>query len=157
MPSDLEAEVEALVQRLASDRASAVAGLRDVHERCARRVLGLSRRSPLVPDVRRLVEEGDVPSEHAREAAGHLAEAEARQWEIGTWSTGSGEGLASMYEVRTLQLARAWLLAACARSEPEAASRARALVLEVAADPNDIAAPHRHHVDALVRRLDAAR
>jgi hypothetical protein len=37
----------------------------------------------------------------AAEAALHLGADEKWRWEIGTWSSGSGEGLASMAEVRS--------------------------------------------------------
>lgn len=72
-----------------------------------------------------------------------LAEAESLQWRIGTWATGSGEGLASMWHVYELMLSRA-------RAEQRLASRttgpeserhreaAEALIERVRADPNGL-------------------
>ncbi|MCB9685954.1 MAG: hypothetical protein H6738_03010 [Alphaproteobacteria bacterium] len=72
--------------------------------------------------------------------------AEERQWEIGTWSSGSGEGLASMFEVRTLQVARAWLT-------PDR-EEGRALMQQVSDDPNDSGARLRPHIDAWLASPD---
>ncbi|MFO0572039.1 MAG: hypothetical protein U0263_40830 [Polyangiaceae bacterium] len=86
----------------------------------------------------------------AAEAAGHLRAAEEWQWQIGTWSTGSGEGLASMAEVRSLQAARAWLCAAVGD-----AAGARALIAGVAGDPNRMGERHAASpLQALRERLD---
>lgn len=72
---------------------------------------------------------------------------------IGTWATGSGEGLASMAEVRALQLAQAWLLASGPAPDADAAARARALLGAAESDPNRIAERHAAHMAALHRRL----
>lgn len=163
MPSnDFAAEVDALESELETNRFHAVSALRVVEEEWARDLLGLRpTRRPgggwafdpgLVADVRRLVERG-IAVDKAREAARHLEAAEKWQWEIGTWSTGAGEGLASMFEVRSLELARAWLLAALAREDPALSKDTRALADQVARDPNRIASQYAKHVDALMRFL----
>lgn len=155
----LAAGVAALHEELARDRAPAVERLRAREEEWARRVLGLAPRARasgetrLVAGVRELVEAG-VAAEVARRAERHLAAAEQWQWEIGTWATGAGEGLSSMFEVRSLQLARAWLLAAGAAEDASLVEQARQLARAVADDPNDVAAPHRKAIAALFKRLD---
>ncbi|MCB9714910.1 MAG: hypothetical protein H6712_13670 [Myxococcales bacterium] len=136
------AELEALK---ATQRDVAVARLRALHEVWARAVLGLDAQGELVARTRAVVEAGLDPS-RASEAIDHLAAAEQHQWEIGSWSSGAGEGLASMLEVRTLQLARAWLL-------PTHERHARELLEAVADDPNRIAERLRPHIDALAARL----
>lgn len=40
-------------------------------------------------------------------AIDHFRAAEEQQWHIGTWATGAGEGLASMFAVYEIQLERA--------------------------------------------------
>jgi hypothetical protein len=163
MPAkDFAAEVDGLESELETNRFHAVSALRVVEEEWARDVLGLRpTRRPgggwafdpkLVAEVRRLVERG-IELDRAREAARHLEAAERWQWEIGTWSTGAGEGLASMFEVRSLELARAWLLAALAQKEPTLMKAARDLVDAVARDPNRIGERHAKHVEALFRFL----
>lgn len=136
---------------LGADRATAVTRLRAIHEAWARDELGLGAEGSLVPAVRRVVEQGVDPA-LAAIAAQHLADAEQFQWEIGTWSSGSGEGLSSMFEVRTLQLARAWLLVAGAAPGTAAADEAADLARQVRDDPNDIARPLARHVEALLAR-----
>lgn len=142
-------EARELEASLADNRQVAVARLRALHEAWARAILGLNPGEKLVSSVRAGVEAGIAP-EKAAEASAHLADAETWQWEIGTWSSGAGEGLSSMFEVRALQLARAWLLSA---QDPAAA---RALALEVQSDPNRIAARLDKHVSALLARLSRA-
>jgi len=141
--ADEARELEASLPR---DRQVAVVRLRALHEAWARAILGLGPKEKLVPGVRVRVESGIAPDK-AAEASAQLARAEKWQWEIGTWSSGAGEGLSSMFEVRTLQLARAWL----SLGDPAAA---RALALEVQNDPNRIAARLEKHVHALHARLD---
>lgn len=145
MPTPLEDELAALQARAGLDRFTAVERLRAEHEAAARRALGLPREVDLVPAVRAVVERGAPP---AGTAVTDLAAAEALQWEIGTWSSGAGEGLASMAEVRSLQLARAWLIAGHA---PD--TEVLALISAVVEDANRIAERHRPHADALRRRL----
>ncbi|MBU2503180.1 hypothetical protein KJ682_17755 [bacterium] len=147
-------EARELEAALTQNRQVAVARLRALHEDWTRALLGLGSQDKLVSHLRASVESGLAP-DRAAEAAAHLASAEQWQWEIGTWSSGSGEGLSSMFEVRTLQLARAWLLSAQANAE--GVDAARALALQVENDPNDIAAPHRKHTHALLARLNRAR
>jgi hypothetical protein len=89
--------------------------------------------------VRRAVECG-VDAVRVEDAISHLAEAEKWQREIGTWATGSGEGLASMFAVRSLQLAKGWLLSAHTAAEPHAVAEAQRLAAAVRDDPNDLAA-----------------
>ncbi|MEZ4401430.1 MAG: hypothetical protein R3B06_15500 [Kofleriaceae bacterium] len=146
---DFAAEVARLEARLPTARFDAVPRLRQAREQWARARLGLPPAGELVGLVRAAVEEDAAPA-HASEAAQHLAAAEAWQWEIGTWASGSGEGLASMYAVRTLQLAQAWLLAGVAPA------RAGALLDQVEGDANQIVAPLAAHVAALRARLGAA-
>jgi hypothetical protein len=142
-------EARELEAALTQNRQIAVARLRTLHEDWARALLGMGSQDKLVSHLRASVESGLAP-EKAAEAAAQLASAEQWQWEIGSWASGSGEGLSSMFEVRTLQLARAWLLSA----NTGGADAARSLALQVENDPNDIAAPHRKHTHALLARLN---
>lgn len=144
---NLAAEVERARSELERDRFSAVERLRELEERWARSLLGLSLDADLVRQVGQWVEGGPDVSV-AAEAARHLAAAERWQWEIGTWATGSGEGLASMAEVRALQTARAWLCAATGD-----APGARALIAQVEGDPNRLGAAHADSLRALERIL----
>jgi hypothetical protein len=57
------------------------------------------------------------------------------------------------FEVRSLQLARAFLLAALVSTDANAKSEARALAHEVEHDPNDIAASLRSEIAKLRARL----
>jgi hypothetical protein len=145
------AELEALKQ---TQRDVAVARLRQLHEAWARGRLGLPEEGELVSAVRAAVEAGVDPA-RAAAAIEQLELAEQHQWEIGTWATGAGEGLASMFEVRALQLARAWLWVTPPPHPDSGHSEAtaRTLLAAVASDPNDIAGPLRPHIDALTARL----
>jgi len=72
-----------------------------------------------------------------------LAEAESLQWRIGTWATGAGEGLASMWHVYELMLsrARAEQRLAARTTGPESEQHraaAEALMERVRADPNGL-------------------
>lgn len=145
---DFAAEAAELNALLVRQRDVAVARLRTLHEAWARTLLGISPKGELVAATRARVE-GGLDAALALKAAEQLAQAEQWQWEIGTWSSGSGEGLASMFEVRTLQLAQAWLHAARASVEPAASPRALALAAEVENDPNRIAEPLQQHWQAL--------
>jgi len=123
MPSH---ETDAELQRL---RAAVAAGDNDAVERC---LALLERRAE---DFERAGD--DVAAIDA------LSEAESLQWRIGTWATGSGEGLASMWHVYELMLSRA-------RAEQRLAARttgpeserhreaAEALIERVRADPNGL-------------------
>jgi hypothetical protein len=135
---------------LTQDRQTTVARLRVLHEEWARALLGMEAQDKLLSQIRARVESGLLPGT-AAEAASQLARAEKWQWEIGSWSSGSGEGLASMFEVRTLQLAQAWLLSV--QADPESLDAARDLAKQVENDPNDTAAPHRKNLHALHTRL----
>ncbi len=145
-------EVAALEAALAERRSEAVGRLRAVHEAWARALLGVADAGDLVAQVRGAVDRGVTPP-RAAEVIAQLHAAEERQWEIGTWATGSGEGLSSMAEVRALQLAQAWLWTARISHDPVAAARARELVDAVATDPNGLGEPHTSDIEALHRRL----
>lgn len=72
-----------------------------------------------------------------------LSEAEGLQWRIGTWATGSGEGLASMWHVYELMLGRARAeqrLAESTTGEESERHRAaaEALIERVRSDPNGL-------------------
>lgn len=131
-----------------------MARLRATEEAWARAIIELPADGDLVAQVRESVERG-MASAGATAAAQHLAAAERWQWEMGTWASGAGEGLSSMFEVRTLQLAQAWLLAVGAPADAAAAAEVRRLAKEVAEDPNDVAARYRPHVTALLGRLSS--
>ncbi len=145
------AEVAALARELERKRPVAVTRLRAVHEAWARMLLGIDDEDDLVAEVRAAVERR-LDSARARDAAQHLADAEKWQWEIGTWSTGSGEGLSSMFQVRSLQLAQAWLVSIRMADDLNAAAEVRRLTEAVAGDPNDLAARLREHLDELIER-----
>jgi hypothetical protein len=146
------AELEALSS---SDMWQAVGELRGTYEAWARAELGIEG-GDIHESVRVAVARG-VPLEAARSAEQHLAQAERYQWQIGSASTGSGEGLASMGNVYRLQLARAWLLAACAAIDPVSADRARAIAVGIERDPNGIGKRLERDVDALRAYLDGGR
>jgi hypothetical protein len=146
---DFQSEAAAAEALSRSDR---VTRLREIHEAWARDALGLPVGTKLVPAVRTVVEGGLDPA-LASTALQHLAEAEQFQWEIGTWASGSGEGLSSMFEVRTLQLARAWLLTAGASPGSSDSAQAADLARGVRDDPNNIARSLAEHVEALLKRL----
>ena len=135
-------------------RPDAVAKLRAVHEAWARALLGLEEKGDLVAQVRAAVEQG-VEEPCAQAAAQQLAAAEQWQWEMGTWATGSGEGLASMFEVRSLQLAQAWLVSVMAPHDALAAAELRRLAMAVSGDPNDVAARQQKHLNALLERASS--
>ena len=119
-------ETDAELERL---RAAVAAGDNDAVERC---LALLERRAD---DFERAGD--DVAAIDA------LAEAESLQWRIGTWATGAGEGLASMWHVYELMLSRA-------RAEKRLAARttgpeserhreaAEALIERVRTDPNGL-------------------
>jgi hypothetical protein len=128
--------------------------LRALHEQLARVILGSTEKRVVV--AARAAAEKTLPVETVRRAIAHLAEAERRQSDIGTWATGAGEGLASMLEVRKLQLAQAWLWSALAAGDPTARDAALRLADEVANDPNDVAANLSKSIAALRKRLGPA-
>jgi hypothetical protein len=109
----------------------AVLGLRALEESWAREILGLPTAGTLHDQAQERLPV--LAPEAARDALAHLKAAEERQWEIGTWSTSGGEGIASMVEVHTLKLAQAWLCLALGD-----AGRASTLTEEVASDPNNL-------------------
>lgn len=128
--------------------------LRVLHERAARLLLDIPLAAPLAVATRDAFEEG-LPVVVARRAEEHLAAAERFQWEIGSWASGAGEGLASVREARELGLARGWLLVACAREAPELYPAARALADAVDEDLHDIARDLRPESARLRAVLDA--
>lgn len=97
--------------------------------------------------------EGGISAARAAESIEQFRAAETYQWEIGTWSTGSGEGLSSMRAVRELQIAQAWLWAARAPDDPDAGTQARKLLDEAADDPNRVAVAYSARMRALHDRL----
>jgi hypothetical protein len=154
---DFAAEAAEATAALQSDSARSVYSLRAIEEAWARSLLRLGAKADLAKAVASRVERGlirksakkdqrleDLAS--AREAAAHLARAERWQREIGRWSTGAGEGLMSMREVRTLQVARAWLSAGLATVE---LALARELANEVEADSNGMGKPYAKALRAL--------
>ncbi len=147
---DFAAEAAEATAALKADRARSVCLLRTIEEAWARSLLRLGAKADLAKAVASQVERGLIRTSanndqrledlaSAREAAAHLARAERWQWEIGGWSTGAGEGLMSMGEVRTLQVARAWLSAGLARDEMALALE---LADEVETDSNGMGKPH---------------
>ena len=149
---DFAAEVAALEAELTQEHTVAVARLRTLHEVWARALLGIDAANKLIASVRTSVERGIDPH-LAAEAVKQLSAAEEYQWEIGTWSTGPGEGRASMAEVRALQIAQAWLWSARSAEHEEAIGKARALLKQASEDPNRVAARHAKHIQALYKRL----
>lgn len=119
-------ETDAELQRL---RAAVAAGDNDAVGRC---LALLERRAE---DFERAGD--DVAAIDA------LAEAESLQWRIGTWATGAGEGLASMWHVYELMLgrARAEQRLAARTTGPESERHreaAEALIERVRSDPNGL-------------------
>jgi len=156
-PEHFESERDRLTSSLARDREKAVYGLRNLEERWARHLLELSLESDgkLHDRVRsRLVA---VAPDAIREAVAHVLAAESWQREIGTWSTGSGEGLASMVALYDLRLARAWmLLRLVLAGDRSGLADARSLVDAIASDPNGLGAQFfQRAIDAL--RTEASR
>lgn len=149
---DFAAELKGLEALLTQERAVAVARLRTLHEAWARALLGVDDASKLVTGVRASVERGIDPRLAAK-AVEQLSAAETYQWELGTWSTGPGEGRTSMAEVRTLQIAQAWLWSTRSTEHEEATGKARALLKAASEDPNRSAAPHARQIQALYKRL----
>lgn len=126
-----ERERSRLGALLGTKRQEGVEGLRALEESRARELLEL----PLRGEIHLQVPER-LPSltpNFAREVLDHLKAAEEQQWEIGTWATSGGEGIASMAEVYSLKLAQAWMWIAIGEI-----ARARSLADEVAADPNNL-------------------
>jgi hypothetical protein len=162
---DFAAEVAAEELRLNGDRSNTVCRLRGIYEAWFRHLLGLELDGELAVVTRKWAQPicSALPGPGQRcdlevelttllSARTCLAGAERCQWEIGTWSTGSGEGLASMGEVRTLQTAHAWLALATSRVQE---ALALALAVEVEGDPNQIGEEHReslHELRELARR-----
>ncbi|WP_157907062.1 MULTISPECIES: hypothetical protein [Sorangium] len=119
-----------------------VFGLRSVEELWARHLVGVDAGADdLTREVQRRVRQG-IERARLEQAIIHLGRAEEWQWQLGSCATGSGEGLASMAQVRMLQASRAWLHGGIAHHlgpEAEAASaEARRLISEVRADRNQM-------------------
>ncbi|HWO13714.1 MAG TPA: hypothetical protein VNN80_29630 [Polyangiaceae bacterium] len=116
----------------------ALASLRVVEEDWARHALGVDMSGTLASQARRSVERG-VPLDRLERALPHAKRAVQRQWDLGSFATGSGEGLAVMAEVRELQTALAWLHAGIARHDPvraRHAAEAQRLAREIREDSN---------------------
>lgn len=136
-------------------RFTAIERLRVLEEDAARAALGVpltAEAHALVPLVVERVMRG-LEADVGQRAVEHLAAAERWQWRIGSWATGGGEGLASMSEVRTLQLARAWVLSTRAVEDATTKAKALALLREVAEDPNRVAERLMPQVRSLRERL----
>jgi hypothetical protein len=136
MEFDLLAAIEVETHRLESDRNDAVVTLRLLEEAYARQLLGLEPEVQGEPVLARDLEERvqrGLELRTAMVALTHLLAAEGWQWEIGSWSTGAGEGFASMGKIYGLKLGQAWLHAALGAPE-----RAHKLVSEVELCPNKL-------------------
>jgi hypothetical protein len=131
MTRDFAAEAASLECDVNSNP-DAVYGLRELEESWARQLLALEPSGDIASQVRKRVERVVEPTA-ASEAFAHLEAAERWQWRIGSYATGSGEGLMSMGEVHALQMARAWLAAALFRQCGDAAmlDHANALIIAV--------------------------
>lgn len=145
-PRDFEAEIAREEARLQSERNTAVYRLRELEEARARQALGVDE---LLAGVCERVCAGLDPG-LAERACAWLVNAERWQWEIGSWSTGAGEGLASMTEVYTLKLAQAWLHACGGRG-----ARALELVHEIERDPNRLGLQFRDPIARLAEFMRA--
>jgi hypothetical protein len=153
MKRDFASEAAALETQLTTQRDVAVARLRVLYEAWARSLLGIEQDGDLVAQVRAAVERG-IEAGPAADAIERLHASEQRQWEIGSWASGAGDGLSSMFEVRSLQLAQAWLWST--QASADAMGKARALLEQVREDPNRIAERHANHMHALDVRLKSA-
>lgn len=125
--------------------------LRSLHEQAARLAVG-TEAGDLLAQLCVTVEHG-IAQENARRAIEHLGSAEDRQGELGSWASGSGEGLTSTRNVCELQLARAYLLSALIDAEPEALEQALALIRGVETAHNNVAADFTEHLKWLRAKL----
>lgn len=154
MPRDFAAEVASLEKQV-NTNTDAVYGLRALEEAWARHLLGVAPSGDIVKLVHHRAQRAfdtttttnNTPTTDnttAFEALEHLKAAEQWQWRIGSYATGSGEGLASMAEVRALQMARAWLAAALFRETHAHAlsALAKSLTVEIERDPNGMGAKY---------------
>jgi len=151
MANDFEARHAAIVEGRASDPERPVYELRALEEQWAAFFLGLSEGEALIAGVRRRVIEG-IAEERVLSAIAHLEEALSQQWTLGTWSSGAGEGLASIAEVRRLQVALAWLHGA--RTDPEGPAHALSLIAQVLEDPNGQGGRYAAMLKELEQKLD---
>lgn len=123
--------------------------LRQTLELAARATVGATAGGPrdddLVPALRASLAR-DVSEADVRLADELLAEATTLQWQIGSWASGPGEGRYSMHLVRTLQLARAHLLA---RGDEAARDEARRLLAEAESDRSGLDPKLARHAAAL--------
>ncbi len=131
MTHDFATRITSL-QREVDSNLDAVYHLRELEESWARHLLNLEATGDIASQVHTRLKSGVDPAAGS-EALVHLEAAEGWQWRIGSYATGSGEGLASMGEVHALQMARAWLAAALFLQSDDAAMRelANTLVLRV--------------------------
>lgn len=112
----------AALQREVDFNLDAVYHLRALEESWARHLLELEAAGDIASQMHTRVKREVDPTAGA-EALAHLEAAEGWQWRIGSYATGSGEGLASMGEVHALQMARAWLAAALFRQSHDVSMR----------------------------------
>lgn len=161
MGRDFAAEIARARADLEREPFQAASVLRMTEEDWARDMLGIPGGADIGTAVRGRVKKG-LPPSVAAAAAAHLAEAERWQTEVGTYASGSGEGLASMAAVRSFQVARAWLAAAVARGgggtadSGKAARLSRSLANRVKGDSNGLGARHAKTLVDLAAWLSAA-
>ena len=154
----LAAQVEGLAARLEeSGVAPKLASLRSLEEEWALRLLGWGPPNPrerIDTDVRDRVEHG-VGLAALNEALSHVRRAERWQRRLVRLAGGSEDDSESMYEVRSLQVAAAWLLAAIAQQGGpgalDSSAQAHALAREVREDRQPSL---ERSVQALLQRLE---
>lgn len=117
--------------------------------------LEVDEATEFVTAVRSAVERGVEP-ETARAAVELLVEAAWCQTGLGTIANGPGEGRYSMLQLRTLEFARAWLLAVMSEDEDRVAE-SRTLLAKVEADAFYDERRRGKHLAALRRRLTPSR
>ncbi len=133
---DFEAEKATLE---ADDAPEAVGKLRALHEAWARAVLEVEPTTPLIETVRAALNRGTFVAQ-ADAAAQQLNNAVRWQWV---------HDATNKNELRTLQLARAWLLIV----NPSTVAEARALATEVSRDTH-VDEPVRENARHLITRLE---
>jgi hypothetical protein len=149
---DFESEVAALRRELdQAERWKAVYALCGLETDWALSIAGLQPTSNLLQALRALRAAAPaLDAARARDAETHLAQAQRWQEEIASWATSGAEGLAGMYDVRVLQLARAWLLSA---TDDAGRKRALQLCAKVEHDANGVPSGLRAQLRAVLQAL----
>jgi hypothetical protein len=148
---DFARELAILSEQLESEeRWKMVYGLRDLETEWACAIAG-ARTTGVTLHTAMKNAAGALEAIRARDADVHLARAERWQAEIASWATSGAEGLVGMYEVRVLQLARAWLQLATASAAGR--RRARELCGKVDRDGNGVPAGLRKPLALLKKAL----